>query len=328
MIFLQKLRNPNTRALIISPLTSLTNQHFNTIKQYGFNVLARFRGKEVRASYPENNSAALILSPESLFPSNNQCCLLVKQFRPNFVVIDECHCIYEWGHGFRDEFLKIPNWINLMNFDNSLFMSATIRPTHLSRLKSELTNKPCVINEFGLPKQIKLLPLHISEQSRTEFILDWLKKRHRGGVLFFNSRKDAHKFYILAKNIFPTRVILYTGALYTEERDLAEYKIHHSSNSILIATSAFGLGIHCSQLKWAVVFQVPPSVSALAQYAGRVGRGSEDCEVLLFWDYSDFRKISYYHKNENQKLTEISALLKVYQSGSSISKAIHDYYSD
>lgn len=268
------------RMLLVSPLAALARQQKERL------------GSSVRVISPE-----YLVSPSALRE--------LDEFRPNFLVVDECHCLWDWGDRFRPAFQEIPKLLERYKFSRTLWLTATLPPEAREELKKLFPEPPVEIGEFALPEELHFEVIRNPLPSRIDTIFSYIEKATEPGIIFVQTRETAERLARLfsASGI---HAIAYHAGLAREERLLLEDAIAHQIPDVVVATSAFGMGMNYPHLRWAILWQSPPSLLALAQAVGRVGRSGESARAILLWDEEDFQLLEWITRN-SEKLRDDAA---------------------
>jgi ATP-dependent DNA helicase RecQ len=337
------------RTVLITPLVALARQQAEGFRRrraqapFGFEVALGIRGSSDPP--PSSRSGVWILSPESLLSSARQQAL--RKWKPNFLVVDECHCLWEWGESFRPAFARIPQLLHELGISQSLWLTATLTPGARQDLKDQLPAPVVELGGFALPPRLDLDWVQAPYSKRPALVYSWLRQQLRvpasgGGVseeaqvglLFVQTREEVSRWMRLV-SAWGFLGIPYHGGLAEEERRaieafLSEPKtpgapsslrqkglpfaelaaVHGRAARILVvATSAFGMGMNYPQLRWVVLTHAPLSLLALVQALGRVGRHPEQSgRGLILWDESDWRRVESWVSSSVRAQQELRAV--------------------
>jgi ATP-dependent DNA helicase RecQ len=282
LIYERVAAEPGRRTLLITPLIALARQQEARLQAQGVRTFrhAREAGR---------GAGTWITSPEALLLPAGQRAL--RDWRPDFWVIDECHCLWEWGEGFRPAFSRVASLLILHRPRRSLWLTATLSPVSREKLVTglrELGHEPAQLGEFGLPPRLRLEARRIAPAARLEALVAAVASARGAGLVFANTRETCER---LARVLSNSRrsVAYYHAGLSREERVAIESRLRAGELDCVVATSAFGMGIDVARLRWVAMWQPPPSLLALAQAVGRAGRDAEvEARALVLWDDADF----------------------------------------
>jgi ATP-dependent DNA helicase RecQ len=291
-IFLEYLeRNPRSRALLFSPLVALNRQHARHFRDRNIPV----RSRELATNDEHRESRVWILSPESLLTAGALGRL--RRFEADLVIVDEAHCIWEWGRSFRPAFPSIAHTIEGSPKARTLWLSATLTPAALAAIRQLLPEarreRVAQIGELGVPRTLSLRVEQVPWSRRVERLLQE-KRRQAGkpGVVFCPTRELTEKLAQWLHSATPSRSAAYHAGLSREERASLEGEVRKGRIEVLCATTAFGMGVDLPELRWCALWEPPSTLLALAQQIGRVTRTEQPASALLLWDEGDFVRLA------------------------------------
>ncbi|MBI2712372.1 MAG: ATP-dependent DNA helicase RecQ [Bdellovibrio sp.] len=310
LIYERAAASPLRRTLLITPLIALARQQFQQLKASGVRVTLGAGERE--ALPPPPRSGAWILSPEMLLSSSRQA--MLKKWNPNFLVVDECHCLWDWGESFRPAFLEVPKLVSGFDLPQSLWLTATLPPKARAALKREISF-PCIeVGQFALPASLKFYLHRASWPERLQKTMQWALTQKEGGLIFVSTRKDTLRITRLL-TAMGKQVVSYHGGLSSEERRNIENLVFDQNYQIVVATSAFGMGMNFPHLKSVLLWQSPSSILALVQAIGRVGRGTDRFgQATVFWDPGDFQLLEWSLGESKQRHQDFLDLIRFYES--------------
>ena len=329
LIYENVMAETRWKTLIISPLIALGRQHHQKLTALGipsFLSCGQSQGQGPPlspalsfSSSPDSmphsppQSGAWIMSPESLQYSSRKEAL--QRWKPDFLVVDECHCLWEWGQSFRPAFQHIPQLIQtLPSLKKTLWLTATLPYPARQELRSYLSPFLSEMGEFDLPSRLHLSLRRLGFEHRLQALLDWVRAEKSHGMIFVSTREATQK---LARVIQATgtRVMTYHGGMSSEERRNTEACIQNKIPEIVISTSAFGMGMDYSHIHRLALWQAPTSILSFVQIIGRVGRGNNSQgRALAFWDLDDFKMLEWSIHHLDKRRKELQALSRFYHS--------------
>lgn len=274
----------------------------------------------------------LYLSPERL--NNGTTIEMLRGLKINFFVIDEAHCISQWGHEFRDDYRALGNL--KANFPHTTIAAFTATST--DNVTNDILRELRLENPLLLKGKIFRKNIFISTQRRIGNGHAQLKNflfRHKdeSGIIYVSSRKKAEELStFLNQNGYKS--LAYHAGLPAHVRE-QNFKIFVNDKiDIMVATIAFGMGIDKSDIRFVVHMSLPKSQENYYQEIGRAGRDGEDSEVLLLFNASDMvqhkRFLSDITNEEykNHLDTKIDKIYKYATSEICFHKQLAEYFND
>ena len=277
--------------LVISPLIALMKDQIDFLRARKIPA-ARLDSsidlEEIRRTDADLRAGRLKLlyvAPERF--SNERFIQKLRQLQISLVVIDEAHCISEWGHNFRPEYLKLAQAAKNLGIDRVLALTATATPAVANDICRgfRIDDDAFVHTGFYRPN-LTLRVTCCSSGGKTELLMDRLKNQPPGpAIVYVTLQRTAEMVAAsLTKRGFSARH--YHAGLSGDERAQVQDWFMKSSNAIVAATIAFGMGIDKSNIRYVYHYNLPKSLENYSQEIGRAGRDGQDstCEMLASVD--------------------------------------------
>lgn len=287
--------------LVISPLISLMKDQVDSLLQNGIsaellNSSQSFaETKAVLQKARRHELKLLYIAPERL---ENQFFLeLLEDLPVSLVAVDEAHCISQWGHDFRPSYLKLPLLLaQLKQAPTVIALTATATPQVAHDIKTLLqiptTNE--VKTSFARPNLTFKL---IKGTNFEKYLLAYLKENpHESGIIYAATRKKVEQLGNLLQKCGLNAGIYHAGLSETVRKQNQEDFLYDRT-PIMVATNAFGMGIDKSNVRFVIHAQVPGSLEAYYQEAGRAGRDGVASEAILFYKEADLRVQRFFIDN-------------------------------
>ncbi len=305
LIYEQAVATGNYRMILISPLIALARQQFEKLSKNHIPVTLGAGGSP--SGPPQTRAGTWIISPEILSFSSRQHSL--RQWKPNLLVVDECHCLWEWGDHFRTSFSQIPDLLKHYSIPKSLWLTATLPYEARCKLREVLPQPLTEIGSFDLPSNLFLSLKKVPWKNRAEALLHFLQQRTDSGIVFVSTREGAERVTRILEST-GKNIITYHGGMSREERKNAEKLVSQKIPEIVVATSAFGMGMDYPQLSYIALWQAPTSLLSLVQIIGRVGRNRlKKGEAIVLWDLEDFHLLEWTIQNSEKRRLELFKVL-------------------
>ena len=322
LIYERAASEAGSRILLVTPLVALARQQYRRLVQAGVRSKLGAGGNSER---PDRHTQAWIVSPEMLRYDSYRTVL--ARWNPTLLVVDECHCLWDWGQDFRPAFESVPKLITEYGIERSLWLTATLPQEARNQLRTLIPSPLREQGRFGLPPELRLTVLRADLRLRCEALLDWTAQQTGDGILFVATREQATRLTRLLAAA-GRRVSAYHAGLSREERQVIETRIRTQQVGTIVATSAFGMGMDYSHLRWVALWQAPPSLLAMTQAIGRVGRGVTEGHALVLWDYEDLRLMEWTALGSDRRKNELRRVLGFLSAPGCRKQALHQYYEE
>ncbi|MEG0553148.1 MAG: RecQ family ATP-dependent DNA helicase, partial [Carnobacterium sp.] len=273
--------------IIVSPLLSLMQDQVDQMKLMGekrvaaLNSLMSSDERKWVLSHL-NEYKFIFLSPEML--QQEYVLTKLKQLKICMMVIDEAHCISQWGMDFRLEYLGLGTVRNELN--NPLTMALTATATEMVReeiLSSLLLNQEETTQIlYSVDRPNIALTVITCHQDKDEQLLKQIKNLSNPGIVYFSSRKQADMIALWLKEETNYAVESYHSDIINEDKIKIQQQFIQNDIDIICATSAFGMGINKENIRFVIHYHMPANVESYLQEVGRCGRdGKQSIAVLL-----------------------------------------------
>jgi ATP-dependent DNA helicase RecQ len=313
--------------VIISPLLSLIRNQIDSSEKLGLKVVSY----NSSMTKQERESAALqiiahqvdavIIAPEQLgqtyFAEN-----ILNKISNNIglFVVDEAHCISDWGHDFRPDYGRIVRVLqNMPENMPVLATTATANNRVVNDIKSQLGDRLTIIRGPLTRKTLQLQNIHISNKSeRLAWLAKNLPKIEGTGIIYAKTTKDCEivSGFLQANGI---NAFAYHSKLDSNETKIQlEQALINNKIKALVATSALGMGFDKPDLSFVIHYQAPGNVVEYYQQVGRAGRGIDQALGIMMLGEDDARIQQYFIDNAFPKEKQINELLTVIENNNGI----------
>jgi ATP-dependent DNA helicase RecQ len=278
--------------LVISPLISLMDDQVRFLKSKGIKSIAITSGMH----YNEIDTALtnciyggvkfLYLSPERL--QNELVQTRIKEMNINLITVDEAHCISEWGHNFRPAYRHISEIREIIPETPVLALSATAITSVIDDIQNNLDFKEHnLIQSSFVRKNLSYVVDNVEDKkSRLLKLIDKIKS---SVIIYVGTRKAAKQItnFLLNNNYSAN---YYHGGLSAKERSERQESWTQNQTRVMVATNAFGMGIDKPDVKLVVHLELPSTIEAYFQEAGRAGRDGKQAYAFLLANKGDVKK--------------------------------------
>ncbi len=280
--------------LVVSPLIALIKDQIDGLNRIGIKALELSGG----VSFEDTNIIMdnclyggykfLFLSPEKL----QQPLILnrLTQLKLTLIAIDEAHCISQWGHDFRPAYGKLSILKDLFPQVPIIALSATATEAVIDDIKANLNLfDPKIYKDSVLRPNISYAVEKVED--KTYRLIEYLKPVKQCVIIYVRSRN--HSIDMARElNALGFKATFYHGGMPDHQKDKHMMSWMNEENSIMVATSAFGMGIDKSNVELIVHLDLPESIEAYYQESGRAGRNSEPAKAVILYANKDGVKLS------------------------------------
>lgn len=275
--------------VVISPLIALMKDQVHNLVRRGIPAVALFSGMTKREIDIELDNCVhgkykfLYVSPERLTTEIMQERL--KRMNVCLLAVDEAHCICQWGYDFRPPYLQIAEFRELLPKTPVLALTATATPDVVGDIQEKLGFPQENVFRQSFERK-NLTYLVLSEEDKLGRLLRIAKKVKGTGIVYVRSRKRTVEIArILSEQQLPATA--YHAGLSADERDQRQEAWIKDKVRIIVATNAFGMGIDKPDVRWVVHLELPDTLEAYFQEAGRGGRDGEKAWAIMLFAKSD-----------------------------------------
>ncbi|MGA3598632.1 RecQ family ATP-dependent DNA helicase [Lysinibacillus agricola] len=275
--------------LIVSPLLSLMQDQVEELKRFGekrvvaLNSFLTVSEKRYVLHFLEQ-FRFIFTSPEMLLQQQVQDKL--SQMQLGLIVVDEAHCISQWGFDFRPDYLRIGQWFSQANRPPVLALSATATNKVVNDIRDTLS----LDSPFEFLYNVDRSNIHLGRvvfedrEDKVHWIIQHIKETAGPGILYMSSRKRAEQYseVLIQADI---RAAAYHAGISAEDRQFIQQQFIDGELDWIVATNAFGMGINKSDIRQVIHETMPANVENYMQEIGRAGRdGHPALAILLYCD--------------------------------------------
>ena len=303
--------------IVISPLISLMKDQVDGARANGIRAaflnssLSSEERDRVMHDLLSNSLDLLYVAPERF--TLNQFRDILARVKISMAVIDEAHCISEWGHDFRPDYLSLSALVTL--FPNLPVAAFTATATHLVQQdildKLALRNPHLVRASFDRPN----LTYDVRLKEKVDVQLVFLLKKYAGkaGIIYRTSRKSVDETAAMLQSQ-GFRALPYHAGLSDDNRKRNQEAFIRDEVDVIVATIAFGMGIDKSNIRFVIHADLPKSIENYYQETGRAGRDGELAHCTLLYAQGDISKLRFFVDailDETERKRSLDALAKV-----------------
>jgi len=279
--------------VIVSPLISLMKDQVDKLEQAGVSVVevnSTLSSREEEAALVAIETGAtemVFTTPERL--TDPDFLKLLQAQELDLFVIDEAHCISQWGHDFRPAFLEIAHAMEELGDPPLLALTATATSPVIHDIERQLRRKLTVINTGIYRPNLQFRVIHAtSDDEKMAQVLRLANGLSGSGIVYTATVKNADIVFEALRDA-GVSVGRYHGRMRAKDRDQSQDDFMSGRCRIMVATNAFGLGIDKPDIRFVLHYQIPGTLEAYYQESGRAGRDGEPARCILLYDTRDKR---------------------------------------
>ncbi|MDP3393217.1 ATP-dependent DNA helicase RecQ [Sediminibacterium sp.] len=300
-------------SLVISPLIALMKDQVDALNKKGITAVAIHSGmqkeevKQVLLEATESAYQFIYCSPERLeSPLFNE---YLTHIPFSLLIIDEAHCISQWGYDFRPSYCRITETKGKLGSIPVIAVTASATPLVLTDIQIQLgLHEPSIFKQSFLRPNISYSCFE--PESKINKILDILQKVQGSSIVYCNSRKQCKKIAeaILLQGISADFYHAGLNQLLREQKQLSWIQ---NKTRVMVCTNAFGMGIDKPDVRTVIHHDIPDCLENYYQEAGRAGRDEKRAYAVLLWQQKDLLELA---QNGEKKFPPIPIIKEVYQA--------------
>ena len=286
-------------SIVVSPLIALMKDQVDSLNKVSeiaafINSTQNFiETEKVLNDIAYGKIKLVYVAPERL--ENTEFALRLKNLNPQYLFIDEAHCISEWGHNFRPSYTKLKNFIEFTGIKKISAFTATATPEVVKDILKQLGLKNAKLIIKGFERDNLFVSAEIIKKKK-ERCLELIHRHKSPAIIYTSSRKKAEELSEFLQ-INKINCQYYHAGLSPITRKKIQEDFIEDRVPVIIATNAFGMGIDKRDIRLVIHFNMPGTIENYYQEIGRAGRDGKNSFAYLLYDDSDVQIHNYFISN-------------------------------
>lgn len=305
--------------IVVSPLLALQRDQVQAIAQQDVGDAAVINStinesdrQEIFEQWQAGELEFLFLAPEQF---NNPATLeQLQAAKPSLFVVDEAHCVSAWGHDFRPDYLRLGEVIEQLQHPQVLALTATAAPPIQEEITRHLgmENPVVIVEGFDRPNIWLAAERYDDDGEKLDTLCDRVEQVDKPGIIYAATRKRTEEIaQRLAEN--GMRASFYHAGMKAAEREQVEAAFMQDEVDVLVATTAFGMGIDKPNVRFVFHADISNSVDSYYQEIGRAGRDGEPAKALLFYNPADLNLKRFFASGSKIDAAQVEQVTEVLQ---------------
>ena len=307
--------------IVISPLIALMKDQVDSMTRIGIpatfinSTISPEEAKDRLELVKQDFYKLLYIAPERFY--NDEFVASLAEIKVKLFAIDEAHCISQWGHDFRPSYMRLSAAIAACGRPPVAALTATATPEVKEDIMKQLgmTDPVKVITGFARPN-LQFGVVKANDAQKVVMIADAIEGVEGTGIVYTGTRGKAEEItdYLLGRGI---EAVFYHAGMDPESRSWTQENFLKSKTKVIVATNAFGLGIDRKDVRFVIHHDMPGTIEAYYQEAGRAGRDGQQSLCLMFFAPKDRFLREFFIKGDNptpETVLEIYNILCNYET--------------
>ena len=301
--------------IVVSPLIALMKDQVEHLDEIGVegrqvnSTLTADEEQEAIESIEEERSEFVFTTPERI--TSPEFLQTLENHKIDLFVVDEAHCISEWGHDFRPAFLNLKDSIRALGRPPVLALTATATDEVVADIKKNLDIEDAHVIDTGILRpNLRFDVRHAKKEAeKREQIMRVIGETDGVGIIYTATVRACEELHdwLTSSGVDAAK---YHGKLGARERAESQDRFMRGDAKVIVATNAFGMGIDKPDIRFVIHYQMPGSLESYYQEAGRAGRDGEIARCTLLYDSSDRRTQMFLAGGSYPSLNDLTAVYR------------------
>ncbi|WP_394145430.1 RecQ family ATP-dependent DNA helicase [Vibrio atypicus] len=301
--------------LVVSPLLALMKDQLAFLKSKGIAAASidssqtKEETQHVMEQVRLGHTKILMISVERL--KNERFRQFISQVPISLLVVDEAHCISEWGHNFRPDYLKLPQYLKTLNIPQALLLTATATQAVLDDMqtKFEIAQQHVVVTGF-YRSNLDITVSPCQDETKPEALLSIVQAAPTEPTIVYVTLQSAAEQVANMLREGGTNVSAYHAGLANEVRESIQNQFMRGEIDCIVATIAFGMGVDKADIRRVIHYDLPKSIENYAQEIGRAGRDGQLSHCILLANQNGISTLENFIYGDTPESSEIAFVLQ------------------
>lgn len=300
--------------LVVSPLLALMKDQLEFLASRGIaaasidSTLKGNQAQEIMAAVRSGEIKILMVSVERF--KNERFRQFIQSVQVSMLVIDEAHCISEWGHNFRPDYLKLPSYRQELNIPLALLLTATAtKKVTLDMAEKFAINDHHIVQTGFYRSNLDLSIVPVASENKKDYLVDKIRQQLGCGIVYVTLQHSAEQVaaYLQKAGI---NASAYHAGFDSDTRSQIQADFMAGNIQVIVATIAFGMGIDKSDIRFVFHYDLPKSIENYSQEIGRAGRDGKPSHCITLANLDGLNTVENFVYGDTPELSSIEYVIE------------------